>query len=83
MQSKPLAVGDLGTLIRFVVAYIAVVQTDPFGVLFVFDAEMLLRLFPPSIPSGATCGHAHAAIWRAAAWIVAAVPRFVSTWPLP
>ncbi len=28
------AFGDLGTLIPFVVAYIAVVKVDPFGVLF-------------------------------------------------
>ena len=36
------AFGDLGTLIPFVVAYIAVVKMDPFGVLFSFGASMLV-----------------------------------------
>jgi MFS superfamily sulfate permease-like transporter len=35
------AFGDLGTLIPFVVAYIAVVKVDPFGILFSFGAAML------------------------------------------
>ena len=35
------AFGDLGTLIPFVVAYIAVVKMDPFGVLFSLGAAML------------------------------------------
>ena len=35
------AFGDLGTLIPFVVAYIAVVKVDPFGVLFSLGAAML------------------------------------------
>lgn len=36
------AFGDLGTLIPFVVAYIAVVKMEPFGVLFSFGASMLV-----------------------------------------
>lgn len=36
------AFGDLGTLIPFVVAYLAVVRVDPFGVLFSFGAAMLI-----------------------------------------
>jgi hypothetical protein len=36
------AFGDLGTLIPFVVAYLAVVGVDPFGVLFSFGAAMLI-----------------------------------------
>jgi hypothetical protein len=36
------AFGDLGTLIPFVVAYIAVVKMDPFGVLFSLGVSMLL-----------------------------------------
>jgi hypothetical protein len=36
------AFGDLGTLIPFVVAYIAVVKMDPFGVIFSFGASMLV-----------------------------------------
>jgi MFS superfamily sulfate permease-like transporter len=36
------AVGDLGTLIPFVVAYIAVLKMDPFGVLFSFGAAMVI-----------------------------------------
>jgi MFS superfamily sulfate permease-like transporter len=36
------AFGDLGTLIPFVVAYIAVVKVDPFGILFSFGAAMLI-----------------------------------------
>jgi MFS superfamily sulfate permease-like transporter len=35
------AFGDLGTLIPFVVAYVAVMKIDPFGVLFAFGAAML------------------------------------------
>jgi len=35
------AFGDLGTLIPFVVAYIAVVKMDPFGVFFSFGTAML------------------------------------------
>jgi MFS superfamily sulfate permease-like transporter len=35
------AFGDLGTLIPFVVAYIAVLRIDPFGILFSFGAAML------------------------------------------
>jgi MFS superfamily sulfate permease-like transporter len=33
--------GDLGTFIPFVVAYIAVVKVDPFGILFSFGAAMI------------------------------------------
>ncbi|HXE20460.1 MAG TPA: putative sulfate/molybdate transporter, partial [Castellaniella sp.] len=36
------AFGDLGTLIPFVVAYLAVVKVDPCGVLFSFGAAMLI-----------------------------------------
>lgn len=36
------AFGDLGTLIPFVVAYIAVVKVDPFGILFSFGAAMVI-----------------------------------------
>ena len=36
------AFGDLGTFIPFVVAYIAVVKMDPFGVLFSFGMAMLI-----------------------------------------
>jgi hypothetical protein len=36
------AFGDLGTLIPFVVAYVAVLKVDPFGILFVFGAAMLI-----------------------------------------
>ena len=36
------AFGDLGTLIPFVVAYVAVVKMDPFGVLFSLGASMLV-----------------------------------------
>jgi Molybdate transporter of MFS superfamily len=36
------AFGDLGTLIPFVVAYIAVVKMDPFGVLFSLGASLLV-----------------------------------------
>jgi MFS superfamily sulfate permease-like transporter len=35
------AFGDLGTLIPFVVAYIAVVKMDPFGILFSFGVAMV------------------------------------------
>ncbi len=35
------AFGDLGTLIPFVVAYIAVVKVDPFGILFSFGLAMV------------------------------------------
>src|SRR5712675_56198 len=36
------AFGDLGTLIPFVVAYIAVLKVDPFGILFTFGAAMVI-----------------------------------------
>jgi hypothetical protein len=36
------AFGDLGTLIPFVVAYIAVVHMDPFGILFSFGLAMVI-----------------------------------------
>lgn len=36
------AFGDLGTLIPFVVAYIAVLKIDPFGILFTFGAAMVI-----------------------------------------
>ncbi len=36
------AFGDLGTLIPFVVAYIAVVKIDPFGILFSFGAALVI-----------------------------------------
>jgi predicted benzoate:H+ symporter BenE len=36
------AFGDLGTLIPFVVAYLAVLKMDPFGVLFAFGIGMLV-----------------------------------------
>ena len=36
------AFGDLGTLIPFVVAYIAVLKIDPFGILFSFGAAMMI-----------------------------------------
>ncbi len=36
------AFGDLGTLIPFVVAYIAVVRVDPFGILFSFGLAMVV-----------------------------------------
>jgi hypothetical protein len=36
------AFGDLGTLIPFVVAYIAVVKMDPFGILFSLGVSMLM-----------------------------------------
>lgn len=36
------AFGDLGTLIPFVVAYVAVVKVDPFGLLFSFGAAMVI-----------------------------------------
>lgn len=36
------AFGDLGTLIPFVVAYIAVLKIDPFGILFTFGAAMMI-----------------------------------------
>jgi MFS superfamily sulfate permease-like transporter len=36
------AFGDLGTLVPFVVAYIAVLKMDPFGVLFAFGAAQLI-----------------------------------------
>jgi len=35
------ALGDLGTLLPFVIAYVGVVKLDPFGVLFGFGASML------------------------------------------
>ena len=34
--------GDLGTLIPFVVAYVAVLKMDPFGILFSFGAAMVI-----------------------------------------
>ena len=36
------AFGDLGTLIPFVVAYIAVLKIEPFGILLSFGAAMLI-----------------------------------------
>ena len=36
------AFGDLGTLVPFVVAYIAVLKVDPFGILFGFGAALLI-----------------------------------------
>jgi MFS superfamily sulfate permease-like transporter len=36
------AFGDLGTLLPFTVAYIAVVKVDPFGILFAFGTAMLV-----------------------------------------
>ena len=48
------AFGDLGTLIPFVVGYIAVMKIDPLGILFMFGASMMRRasttrrLFPCS-----------------------------------
>ena len=36
------AFGDLGTLIPFIVAYIAVLKVDPFGILFTFGASMVI-----------------------------------------
>src|SRR5580693_4246377 len=36
------AFGDLGTLVPFVVAYIAVLKMDPFGLLFAFGAALLI-----------------------------------------
>jgi hypothetical protein len=36
------AFGDLGTLIPFIVAYIAVLKIDPFGILFTFGAAMVI-----------------------------------------
>jgi hypothetical protein len=36
------AFGNLGTLIPFVVAYIAVLKIEPFGILFSFGAAMLI-----------------------------------------
>jgi MFS superfamily sulfate permease-like transporter len=36
------AFGDLGTLIPFIVAYVAVVKVDPFGILFSFGTTMIL-----------------------------------------
>jgi Molybdate transporter of MFS superfamily len=36
------AFGDLGTLIPFIVAYIAVLKVDPFGILFTFGAAMVI-----------------------------------------
>src|ERR1700686_1179961 len=36
------AFGDLGTLIPFVFAYIAVLKIDPFGILFTFGAAMVV-----------------------------------------
>ena len=36
------AFGDLGTLVPFVVAYIAVLKMDPFGILFAFGAALVI-----------------------------------------
>src|SRR5579862_437576 len=36
------AFGDLGTLVPFVVAYIAVLKMDPFGILFAFGSALLI-----------------------------------------
>jgi MFS superfamily sulfate permease-like transporter len=36
------AFGDLGTLVPFVIAYIAVLKMDPFGILFAFGAAQLI-----------------------------------------
>lgn len=36
------AFGDLGTFIPFIVAYIAVLKMDPFGILFTFGAAMVI-----------------------------------------
>lgn len=36
------AFGDLGTLVPFVVAYIAILKMDPFGILFAFGAALLI-----------------------------------------
>jgi MFS superfamily sulfate permease-like transporter len=36
------AFGDLGTLVPFVVAYIAVLKMDPFGILFAFGAALMI-----------------------------------------
>ena len=36
------AFGDLGTLIPFVVAYVAVLKMDPFGILFAFGAALVV-----------------------------------------
>ena len=44
------AFGDLGTLIPFVVAYLAVLKMDPFGVLFAFGIAMLVCGFAYRTP---------------------------------
>ena len=46
------AFGDLGTLIPFVVAYLAVLKMDPFGVLFAFGIAMVVcgSLYRTPIP---------------------------------
>src|SRR5215831_21181243 len=36
------AFGDLGTLVPFIVAYLAVLKMDPFGVLFAFGIAMVI-----------------------------------------
>ena len=36
------AFGDLGTLVPFLVAYVAVVRVDPFGILLTFGAAMVV-----------------------------------------
>ncbi len=36
------AFGDVGTLVPFVVAYIAVLGVDPFGVLFAFGVSLIV-----------------------------------------
>jgi hypothetical protein len=45
------AFGDLGTLIPFVVAYLAVLKMDPFGVLFAFGVSMLVCGFVYRTPT--------------------------------
>jgi Molybdate transporter of MFS superfamily len=44
------ALGDLGTLVPFVVAYIGVLKMDPFGVLLAFGVAMLVCGFVYSTP---------------------------------
>ena len=44
------AFGDLGTLVPFVVAYLAVLKMDPFGVLFAFAVAMLVCGFAYRTP---------------------------------
>src|SRR5262245_15328716 len=46
------AFGDLGTLVPFVVAYLALLKMDPFGVLFAFRVSMIVcgSLYRTPIP---------------------------------